>query len=130
MLRIICGGAGFFTRRGAAEMDHGSKGGIVYEGNAVRRAPALQVTLINDKNEVSPFISTRRLNCPIKKPSPGATPDDKQRKYGGGNLRQLSSRPGHYDGLRIYPHLNGDMAVSLCAASSRPPACSIERRVG
>ena len=85
---------------------------LFYEGNAVAaEQPALQVTLINDKNESVTLYFDAETNLPIKKTFAWRDPDDKQRNLEEeiyDNYRLVQGIMTAYGFTRIF---NGDMAV-------------------
>ena len=85
---------------------------LFYEGNAVAaEQPALQVTLINDKNESVTLYFDAETNLPIKKTFTWRDPDDKQRNLEEeiyDNYRLVQGIMTAYGFTRIF---NGDMAV-------------------
>jgi hypothetical protein len=85
---------------------------LFYEGNAVAaEQPALQLTLINDKNESVTLYFDAETNLPIKKTFSWRDPDDKQRNLEEeiyDNYRLVQGIMTAYGFTRIF---NGDMAV-------------------
>jgi hypothetical protein len=85
---------------------------LFYEGNAVAaEQPAVQVTLINNKNESVTLYFDAETNLPIKKTFTWRDPDDKQKNneeeiYD--NYRLVQGIMTAYGFTRIF---NGDMAV-------------------